>query len=353
MSENSVDYIIVGQGLAGSCLAYQLIKRGKKVAVLDTADANRCTTVAAGLFNPVTGQNLIKTWLADETFGYLRNFYLEIEAVLSVKFYYEMPLYRPFSTIEEQNEWMGRSAQREFQSVLQAVLTQPRHPDLRDAFGGILLKQTGFIDTNTLMAAVRKLILEKAVYKNESFDHSLLSTVSDGVITNGIHGRRIIFCEGSQVIQNPWFSKVPVKPLKGETLQIKTEFNEQVILNRGVYMVPGKSAGHWRVGSTYNLQDKTLGNTEKGIAELTSKLDQLLRVPFEIQSSDWGIRPTTVDRRPLLGCHPQNPRVVIFNGLGTKGVSLAPYFSDVLVQWLENGVPIAKEVDVTRFKVLS
>jgi glycine oxidase len=46
-------------------------------------------------------------------------------------------------------------------------------------------------------------------------------------------------------------------------------------------------------------------------------------------------------------------RLIIFNGLGTKGVSLAPYFSDILVRQLENGVPLTKEVDVTRFKVLS
>ena len=353
MTEIAVDYIIVGQGLAGSCLAYQLLKRGKKIAVINNFAENRCTSVAAGLFNPVTGQNLTKTWLADETFSYLMNFYPEVEQSLRVKFFHQIPLYRPFSTVEEQNEWMARTIQPEFQSIIAEVNTNSVYPQLRDEFGGIKVKRTGYIETNVLMTAMRDFISERAVYRNSFFDHEALSFNSNGVIVGDVGASKIIFCEGAEVLRNPWFGKLPVKPLKGETLVIKSEFKKHVLLNRGVYMVPGKADGEWKVGSTYNLQDKTDGNTENGIAELTSKLNQLLRIPFEIKSTDWGVRPTTVDRRPLLGGHPGNQRVVIFNGLGTKGVSLAPYFSDILVHWLENDVPVAKEVDVTRFKVLS
>jgi len=62
------------------------------------------------------------------------------------------------------------------------------------------------------------------------------------------------------------------------------------------------------------------------------------------------MRPTTPDRKPILGVHPQHAQAVVFNGLGTKGVSLAPYFSGVLAEALENDAPINKEVDIDRYK---
>ena len=56
-----------------------------------------------------------------------------------------------------------------------------------------------------------------------------------------------------------------------------------------------------------------------------------------------------VDRRPVIGCHPEEDRVAIFNGLGTKGVSLAPYFSDLFAQHLVENRQLCSEVDVRRF----
>ena len=90
--------------------------------------------------------------------------------------------------------------------------------------------------------------------------------------------------------------------------------------------------------------------TQKGFTELKSKLYELVCIPYEIVNHTWGMRPTTHDRRPILGAHPDHESVIIFNGLGTKGVSLAPHFSKVLIEWLENDQPINKEVDIHRYK---
>jgi glycine/D-amino acid oxidase-like deaminating enzyme len=149
---------------------------------------------------------------------------------------------------------------------------------------------------------------------------------------------------------NKWFKNVPIRPLKGETLLIKTDWEKQVILNRGVYMVRGSSPGQFKVGATYNFNDNSPGTTDQGRVELEEKLKELILFPYEVISQDWGVRPTTPDRRPILGTHPESDRLVIFNGLGTKGVSLAPYFSEVLICWLENKGTLNEEVSVTRYK---
>jgi glycine/D-amino acid oxidase-like deaminating enzyme len=133
-------------------------------------------------------------------------------------------------------------------------------------------------------------------------------------------------------------------------LTIKIGWEKDVIINRGVYIVPGGTPGQYRVGSTYKYDDTSEAVTEEGRQELEGKLKDLIRLPYEVVGHDWGVRPTSPDRRPVLGAHPESDRLVVFNGLGTKGVSLAPYFSEVLIHWLENKGTLNKEVAVTRYK---
>ena len=63
-----------------------------------------------------------------------------------------------------------------------------------------------------------------------------------------------------------------------------------------------------------------------------------------------GVRPTTGDRRPLLGVHKDNHRLAFFNGLGTRGVMIAPLMAKKLYQFLENDQALDKEIDISRFK---
>lgn len=342
------DYIIVGQGLAGSAVAVQLLKRGKKILVIDEPAKNISTRVAAGLFNPVTGKKMVKTWLADELFPYLHQFYPEVEKQTSSRFFYPLPLYRPFISIEEQNEWMGRSAEPAYAAYIDQVLMQRSVPQVNDPFGGLLLRQCGYVDTNQYILAVRILIQRYGSLLEENFKEGQLVVTKDHVLYQDHRAARIIFCSGTHTTE--LFRWLPVRPLKGETLKIRADYSEKVIVNRGIYIVPTDQPRQWRVGATYNFHDKDPGVTAEGKKELEEKMNELVSFPFEIVGQEWGLRPTTPDRRPILGCHPEHGSVIIFNGLGTKGVSLAPYFSEVLVRWLENNTSINKDVNIERYK---
>jgi glycine/D-amino acid oxidase-like deaminating enzyme len=146
------------------------------------------------------------------------------------------------------------------------------------------------------------------------------------------------------------FSWLPIKPLKGETLLITMPPVDR-IYNRGVYIVPGNLSGTYTVGATYDF-DLRPEATARGRTELEARLKELIRLPYEVINQNWGIRPTTPDRRLLLGPHPLHKHRIIFNGLGTKGVSLAPYFSGQLAAWLEGESEITPEVNIGRFKSL-
>jgi glycine/D-amino acid oxidase-like deaminating enzyme len=352
MFKSTVDYLIVGLGLAGSALAIQLLRAGKKIAVIDNANKNRSSNVAAGLFNPVTGKKMMKTWKADTLFPYLSRFYRDAEEVTREKFFYPMPVYRPFISVEEQNEWMGRSNDPNYKDLVDRIYTSQAFENIVNPFGGLLLANCGYLNTTGFMDAVRSLVSKQQIYVQGNFMYSELNVTEQNVEYQGITAAKIVFCEGYEANKNPWFKYLQLRGLKGEVLLIKSEWPKQVIINRGVYIVPSTCQFEYRVGATYNFTDLSAGITTEARKELEEKMNALIDFSYRIEGQEWGIRPTTVDRRPILGEHPEIKNLWIFNGMGTKGVSLAPYFSEVLIRCMEKGTPLEKDINVTRFKLL-
>lgn len=346
----NVDYIVAGQGIAGSAVAIQLIRTGKSVAVFDNPASNNSSRIAAGLFNPITGKKMVKTWLADTLFPYLREFYRSIESETGERFLHELPLYRPFLSIEEQNEWMIRSEEPAYRNYIERVYAREVWPQVRNPYGGLLLKNCGYIDTTRYIRAAGMIIRRHSRLIQEQMDFEDIVIDVDFIRYRDIRAGGLIICSGTHV--NKWFGWLPIRALKGETLSIRNNFSEKIVVNRGVYMVPAFDSNSWRVGSTYNFQDRAEGPTAEGRKELEEKAAELFLEPFDVTDHQWGFRPTTPDRRPIIGSHPTHKNIFVFNGLGTKGISLAPYFSEVLVRWLENKGSLQKEVDIERFKSL-
>lgn len=338
MGEKKVfDYIIVGGGLAGSVLAFELDHRKKKVLLIGNT-YNHSSSVAAGLFNPITGKILSKTWQAEEIFKQLYHFYLLAEEKTNKHFFHPMPIYRPFLSIEEQNEWMGKSADPEWSVFIDKIhLKSAGWKGIKDDFGGLLLKQTGFLDTNAFMAAIRNHFAQKNQFLEATVDFNKLNITSDSVIYDQYRGEKIVFCEGTHVSQNPYFNWLPVRTLKGETLSVQTDLPENAIINRGIYGVPIES-GVFKLGATYETRDLSPSITSKGLEELREKFMDIISLPYSVVNQDWGYRPTTPDRRPIIGEHPDYKNVIVENGLGTKGVSLAPFVAKHLGEFLVNGL---------------
>ena len=58
--------LIVGQGIAGTVLSYKLSQRNISHKVLDNNHQSAATHAAAGLINPITGRNYVKSWMIDD-----------------------------------------------------------------------------------------------------------------------------------------------------------------------------------------------------------------------------------------------------------------------------------------------
>ncbi len=349
----SVDYIVVGHGLAGSALALRLWQQGKSFVVFDQPGANRASSVAAGLFNPVSGKWLAKSWMAEKIFPELHQFYTSAEKILNARFFYPQPLYRPFISIEEQNEWMGRSAGRALKNYVKEIITQSKYgKEVHDPFGGIVQADGGYVDVQTFLLHVQQLLISIQAFVPERLDETLLEVTDRAVRYKNIDAGKIIFCNGTGVSQSAMLKDVPILLLKGETITIEAEQPLELIYQRGVYIVPMPEKNRYKVGATYELKLLTSNITEAARKELVEKLNSLLKVPYRVIGQDWGFRPTTIDRKPILGQHSISNNVIIFNGLGTKGVSLAPYFSGQLLDWLTKKNELHPEVNINRFKSL-
>lgn len=348
-----VDYIIIGQGLAGSALALRMMEQGKNFVVFDVPAANRSSAIAAGLFNPVTGKLMTRTWMAETIFPELHQFYYRAEKMLGKRFFYPQPIYRPFLSVAEQNEWMGKSVDHLLKDYIQEVFTKSRYGNqINDPFGGITLYDCGYLDVLSFLHHVKNHLISTRSYVSEWFDETQLEIKQQGVRYKDIDAGKIIFCNGTALQQLAIGKPIPIRVLKGETLVIELDESLELIYNRGVYMVPMHEKNTYKVGATYESKQLVPETTQVGRQELEQKLNELLRLPYRIVSHDWGFRPTTPDRKPILGCLPGSENIVIFNGLGTKGVSLAPYFSGQLMDWLLGKIEIRSEVNINRFKSL-
>ena len=340
------DFLIVGQGIAGSLLANELLQRGHSVMIFDEGIENTSSNKAAGLYNPITGRNMVKSWLADELFSTLPLYYSQLEKDLGVGFHRKIPIYRPFHNAAELNDWMGKINEKIYQPFVSGVETSTiQLPGLMDSHGGLSIKNSGFVNLPKMLAAFRIYFISIGALQKEIV-HCQEIDLKNGIRYKNIKAGKIIFCEGPKAVENPWWGELPFRLIRGEMMDIKCELPTDRIYNRGVFVLPRD--GFFRVGSTYDHKNISYVPEKKGIEELERRFKRLYSASYEIVSNSAGVRPTTNDRRPYIGWHPKNKAIGIFNGFGTKGVSLVPYFSKLFADSIERKAQVHTEADVSR-----
>jgi len=165
----------------------------------------------------------------------------------------------------------------------------------------------------------------------------------------GLLARRVVFCQGFEASGNPWFQGLIFNPSKGEILDLEVnglELSTRTI-HRGVWLV-AEEGGRFRAGSTYTWHDTTSTPTEKGREEVEARLRRFLRSPFVVTGQRAGVRPNIHGFLPVIGSHPAEPGLAMFNGLGSKGSLLAPKMAGLLADHLLSGGGIPRVIDAQR-----
>ncbi|PTN10067.1 FAD-binding oxidoreductase [Mangrovibacterium marinum] len=343
------DFIIVGQGLAGSLLSYELLKRGQKVAVIDSPDYRKASEVAAGLVNPVVFRRLTRSWLVDDLYPQLASTFAELEELLGCRIFYPMKIRKVFGS-GEASFWQKKVADNELAEYLNAAPDFTRYPELKLEQGSGWVEKAGRVDLETFLAAYRSWLKAKCLLYELNFEYERMILHPGRVVYGPLEGRKLIFCEGYRASQNPFFQQIQFKHTKGEVLNLVADrYRADFILNKAFFLMP-TGGGEFRLGATYDWDNLDEEPTEAARDELTGKLEQVFNGHYRISGQRAGIRPTTHDRRPVAGLHPDHPQLGIFNGLGSKGCMLAPYFSRQLAAHLINpSVPLHPQVDLRRY----
>lgn len=379
-------FLIIGQGLAGTLTGYRLERAGHDVHYVDAPEQMAASAVAAGIVNPITGRRFVKSWRIDELIPEAKALYTALESLLDVRLWHEMPLIRTLYNRGDRNDWEVRSGDPGYREYMEDQPDPGRIPELTEpvfAYAGV--RHAARVDVGTMVAAFRKKIVAEGRFLAEEFDYARIETLlgtskrpearnerkdlrafpashpprtPEGLprtlegpsgTLRGPEYDQIICCEGWRARFNPWFAHLPHGGNKGEVLIVKTKapLLDRMFKHR-VFLVPLADDTYW-VGATSENRFDDDSPTPHNRQYLEDRLAEVLKVPYEIIDHRAAVRPTVRDRRLFIGVHPEEPRLAILNGLGTKGASLAPLGSRWLVEHLLEGKAIPAEVDIGRW----
>lgn len=345
----TVDYIIVGQGVAGSCMALKLLQNNKTFIVIDD-NLHKASAIAAGIYNPVVLKRFAPVWNAAEQIELLRQVFGDFEELLHKKYIFEFPVYRIFNDENEKKTWNKKSNREDLINFLSTDFEQLDSFDqINQPLGSGEVKETGRVDLTNLLADFKSYLMENDLCLNESFIYDEL-IISEGQLNyKSITANKIIFAEGYNIKQNPWFYNLPIIGVKGEVLKIKTDaiLPEAVVKAKEFLMPLGND--EYFVGATYDRENVDYEITNEAKENLLSGLNQFLDAKIDVIEQKASIRPTVKDRRPILGAHPIYNNLICLNGMGTRGTMLAPVMVDNLYNHLENNTAIDSEADIVRY----
>lgn len=342
------DFIIIGGGLAGVTFANFLEKHGKSFCLI--ADRSQVASlIAGGVYNPVVLKRFTPIWRAEEVMSMIEPFYAEIEAKTGVSFHISMPVLRKFASVEEQNNWFTAADQPLLSGYLSTALVPETNPAVPAPFLFGEVMRTGRVEVKKYLSECLRHWQEEGVYHAKTFDYEALEICDTHVVYRGVEARNIVFCEGCGISKNPYFSSLPMRPCKGETLTFYApDLQLHTILKSDGSIIP-LGGDTYIMGATYDPEDLTDTITEEARKELLEKLRKMVRCSFEIISHQAALRPTVADRRPLIGSHPLYSHLWVLNGLGTRGVLNAPFCAKILYEAVYEEKEIPKEMNIARF----
>lgn len=345
-----VDYIIVGQGLAGTVLSFQLRQLGKSVYIIDKEREFTSSKVAPGAYNPMVLKRFTPCWRIEEQLDPLYSFIGRFESAYNTIIHQPLELWRKFQSIQEQNLWMEKSEKSRLKPFMNPNFKFNPYNGLIADYGFGEVNHAGRVNLPKMIATFREDLKSADCILDEDFDYSALKHSDNFVEYKSVSAKKIIFCEGHRMMNNPHFNYLPLMRTKGELITVRLKGLEVSELVKSNISILPLGDDVYKVGATFNWDDKDEVCTTLAKEELLAKLKTLVNVEPEIVAHEAGLRPTVKDRRALLGAHPQNENLIIFNGLGTRGLLTSPYLSTQLINYLEEGMELDPEVDIKRYE---
>lgn len=352
MQEKKLDFIIVGQGLAGSLLGWRLIQQGCSILIVDPCLEQTASRTAAGLINPITGKRLVKTQYIEDYLSAAMQLYSELAATFSKDFWHDMQQVRLFQSKGDDEPWKKRQTDPAYSPYLGGQFNADSKTYLgKESAGGFEQKKCGYLDTVLLLDTLRGYFQEKVFFTKQHLNTGELVMGKSSVQWKGFAAKKLIFCDGFQLQHNPWFSWLPLQPAQGEifTLRASKSIPDEIV-QFGKWLLPLKN-GQFRLGSTWQWNPIDEQATDKSETELMEALNKQFPSLSDAQliEKKIGVRPGTRDKMPFLGSHPYHPNLTVFNGFGSKGAMMIPWYSACFSRYLTEGLGLPDFADIKRY----
>ena len=282
---------------------------------------------SSGLIAPVTGRRYVKAWRIDEYIASALDFYRWTEDLFQKNFFYPVEIVRFLSNEEARKAWEKRGEDETY-----AAYISDKKYDVLEAFHrpyGILTG--GYrLDTPAWLEACRNFLKGKGLLMETPF------------VTNSPHVKDCILVWASGSTDPDGMHGVI--PNKGEALLVRMPaWKIPVIVKEDVFIIPIEQDLFW-IGSYYQPWPEHPYPSEEGKQKLLGAIRRFYSGPLVVMEHFSGVRPTVDDRRPLIGPLPGHAGQYMFNGMGTKGTSLAPFWAGEFISHLTDGVSLPREV---------
>ncbi|RXK82998.1 NAD(P)/FAD-dependent oxidoreductase [Filimonas effusa] len=346
-----VDYIIIGQGICGSFLSWELSKEGQKLLIIDEPRPFSSTKVASGVINPVTGRQVVTTWLAEELIPFTWDSYSQLGEHIGEQLVEPCSIYA-FPPSEQMREAYNKKMEEGpgFVKPLPIETTELYHQYFNFRNGAVEITPVWLIHLHKLLKGWRQQLATYHTLWEEKFDNTQLQIQPSHVSYKGIKAKKVFFCNGIDTFEHPLWSKLPYSYNKGEALIADIPgLPFKHIYKFGITTLVPWYNNLWWVGSSYDNHFTDDQPSETFRNRKMAELELLLKCDYSVIDHIASIRPATIERRPFAGFHPLHPTAGIFNGMGTKGCSLAPYLAKQLARETLYNEPVIASASVQRF----
>ncbi len=343
--KKKVDFIIVGQGIAGTTLAFKLLQKKYTVRVIDKFNHNSSSSIALGLYNPLVLKWFTKSWEVDNQLNDMFDYLYEFEKKFNTKINFQKNIHKLLHSTFDQNNWLEKQISPKRSPYMSKNLKFL--DNIKKPFG--VVKKSGWVDVKLMLDTFRNFLKTNLLISDEQFIYDKL-IINDNLINyNKYSCTYLVFCEGSAVLKNRFFNYLDFKMTKGEIINFfspNLKINE--IIHSGVTTIP-LGDDNYVAGSTFSHNIHDLKCKPESKNEIIEKIKKIKDFNFVINSQSIAIRPSVYDRRPIIGPHFKYKNIFLMNGLGSRGVLMASYLANILLSNIFRKEKINSEINVDRF----
>jgi glycine/D-amino acid oxidase-like deaminating enzyme len=353
-------FLIIGQGLAGTALAWRLWERGVAFVIVDRDEAVTCSKIAAGLVTPITGMRLNLNWRFVEQRDEAVALYRAVEGWVGRQVYFPLDQVRLFR--DEAARALFRRRMEDPALARQVVRVDWAEgsdagllnaEQFRVKHGGFEQTGGGYLDTERYLQASRKFFEARGAWKVGEVTVESLTAGPSEVTWCGETFSAAVFCQGWEAAGHPWFDWVPFQSARGSIITAHApslEGEQRVVNSSGCWLLP-RGEGVYKLGPTYEPQfDRRYPHQpdESKLSALRERVENLVVGPVAWQEVKTAVRPIVKRAKLLIGRHPKQEleRVGFFNGLGSKGALRAPWAARHLMEHWLDGKSLELEVDL-------